>query len=81
MKPMERPEEVRVHDFVDKQLGKAIPYGVYDSTHNQGWVSVGIDHTAQFCHSRHRSVVEENGRPRYRHASELLIMAERRQQW
>ena len=44
------PEEVRVHDFPDKTLGKAIPYGVYDMVNNQGWVSVGIDHdTAQFA--------------------------------
>ena len=44
------PEEVRVHDFLDKTLGKAIPYGVYDMANNQGWVSVGIDHdTAQFA--------------------------------
>jgi Rhodopirellula transposase DDE domain len=41
---------VRVHDFMDKTLGKAIPYGVYDITNNQGWVSVDIDHdTAQFA--------------------------------
>ena len=38
------PEQVRVHDFLIKNLGKAIPYGVYDMLHNQGWVSVGIDH-------------------------------------
>jgi hypothetical protein len=37
------PEEVRVHDFMDKELGKAIPYGVYDVTGNQGCVSVGVD--------------------------------------
>ena len=44
------PEEVRVHDFLDKTLGKAIPYGVYDVAHNEGWVSVGIDHdTARFA--------------------------------
>jgi Rhodopirellula transposase DDE domain len=41
---------VRVHDFMDKQLGKAIPYGVYDVIGNKGWVSVGIDHdTARFA--------------------------------
>lgn len=38
------PEAVRVYDFVDKRLGKAIPYGVYDGTRNRGWVSVGVDH-------------------------------------
>lgn len=44
------PEEVRMHDFPDPKLGKAIPYGVYDMATNQGWVSVGIDHdTAQFA--------------------------------
>ena len=48
--PKGEPEEVLVHDFMDKDLGKAIPYGVYDITENQGWVSVGIDHdTAQFA--------------------------------
>ena len=49
-RPKGRPEEVRVHDFVDKELGKAIPYGVYDFKNNEGWVSVGIDHdTAEFA--------------------------------
>ncbi len=44
------PEPVRVHDFLDKRLGKAIPYGVYDVLRNRGWVSVGIDHdTARFA--------------------------------
>jgi hypothetical protein len=41
---------VRVHDFVDKELGRATPYGVYDLARNQGWVTVGIDHdTAEFA--------------------------------
>ena len=45
-----RALDVLVHDFMDKELGKAIPYGVYDVTENQGWVSVGIDHdTARFA--------------------------------
>ena len=35
---------MKVHDFADKELGKVIPYGVYDQTNNTGWVSVGIDH-------------------------------------
>src|SRR5262245_7337381 len=48
--PAGQPAEVRVHDFQDKELGKAIPYGVYDVTSNEGWVSVGIDHdTARFA--------------------------------
>ena len=49
-RPPGEPEEVRVHDFVDKDLGKAIPYGVYDLSANTGWVSVGCDHdTAEFA--------------------------------
>lgn len=38
------PEEVRAHDFIDPQLGKVAPYGVYEVTANTGWVNVGIDH-------------------------------------
>ena len=50
-RPKGRPEEVRVHDFIDNEFGKAIPYGVYDIFNNQeGWVSIGIDHdTAAFA--------------------------------
>ena len=45
-----RPEETNVHDFPDKQLGKAIPYGLYDLARNEGWVNVGCDHdTAEFA--------------------------------
>jgi hypothetical protein len=45
-----KPLEVLVHDFMDKELGKAIPYGVYDVKGNEGWASVGIDHdTAEFA--------------------------------
>src|SRR5713226_2770411 len=42
--PAGQPEAVRVHDFVDKELGRVSPYGVYDLAHNTGWVNVGIDH-------------------------------------
>ena len=64
--PMSVPEEVRVHDFQDKELGKAIPYGVYDITNNQGWVSVGIDHdTAQFAARSIRRWWEEMGAARF----------------
>lgn len=49
-RPVGQPEPVRVHDFLDPVLGKAIPYGVYDVTRDQGWVSVGTDHdTARFA--------------------------------
>ena len=48
--PKGDPENVRVHDFIDPELGKVAPYGVYDVAANQGWVSVGIDHdTAEFA--------------------------------
>ena len=60
--PEGTPEEVRVHDFLIKNLGKAIPYGVYDMLHNQGWVSVGIDHdTAQICRPQYSELVVRNG--------------------
>jgi hypothetical protein len=75
--PKGEPEEVKVHDFVDQELGKAIPYGVYDVTHNEGWVSVGIDHdTAQFAVQAIKRWWQTMGRPRYPHASELLITAD-----
>src|SRR5207244_456265 len=48
--PKGSPPPVRMHDFPDPRLGVAIPYGVYDLTRNEGWVSVGLDHdTAQFA--------------------------------
>ena len=75
--PQSRPEEVRTHDFQDKGLGKAIPYGVYDITHNQGWVSVGIDHdTARFAAEAIRRWWRKMGCRRYRGAKELLITAD-----
>jgi Rhodopirellula transposase DDE domain len=75
--PKGRPEEVRVHDFVDKELGKAIPYGVYDLKNNEGWVSVGIDHdTAEFAANTILRWWREMGQERFPHASELLIMAD-----
>lgn len=71
------PEEVRVHDFLDKLLGKAIPYGVYDMLHNQGWVSVGIDHdTAQFAANSIRRWWNEMGQDRFPRAKKLLITAD-----
>jgi transposase len=75
--PKGKPEEVRVHDFLDKKLGKAIPYGVYDLAANQGWVSVGIDHdTAQFATAAVGRWWKKMGRQRYPKATELLIMAD-----
>jgi len=75
--PQGEPEEVRVHDFLDKTQGKAIPYGVYDILNNQGWVSVGIDHdTAQFAAHSIRRWWREMGRRRFPRASQLLITAD-----
>jgi hypothetical protein len=71
------PVEVNVYDFVDKELGKAIPYGVYDILRNEGWVSVGIDHdTAQFAVASIRTWWEKMGQSRYPDATELLITAD-----
>jgi hypothetical protein len=71
------PEEVRVHDFPDKELGKAIPYGVYDLAANQGWVSVGVDHdTAAFAVATLRQWWEQMGKGQYPAATELLITAD-----
>jgi hypothetical protein len=76
-RPQGQPEGVRVHDFMDKKLGKAIPYGVYDLTANTGWVSVGIDHdTADFAVETIRRWWRHMGRKRYSKATELLITAD-----
>jgi len=49
-RPQGQPLETNMHDFPDEELGKAIPYGVYDIGRNEGWVNVGINHdTAQFA--------------------------------
>ena len=75
--PEGQPEEVRAKDFPDKRLGKAIPYGVYDLTCNQGWVSVGIDHdTARFAVETIRRWWREMGKPTYSKADRLLITAD-----
>ena len=72
-----QPTRVRVHDFADKTLGKAIPYGIYDLTANVGWVSVGIDHdTGAFAVATIRRWWQNLGQPLYPHARELLITAD-----
>lgn len=72
-----QPEEVRIHDFRDKELGVAIPYGVYDLRQNDGWVSVGIDHdTAEFAVASIRRWWQRMGRRVYPGAKELLITAD-----
>jgi hypothetical protein len=76
-RPQGCPQRVDVHDFPDKELGKAIPYGVYDITDNSGWVSVGITHdTAQFAVNSIRRWLEKMGRQRYPEANRLLITAD-----
>jgi hypothetical protein len=75
--PEGEPEKVRIHDFQDKDLGKAIPYGVYDVTNNQGWVSVGIDHdTAYFATASIRRWCQKMGTQRFPRAAELFITAD-----
>jgi transposase len=71
------PEPVRVHDFIDNQLGKVIPYGVYDTTRNEAWVSVGIDHdTAEFAVATLERWWREMGKKAYPGATELLVTAD-----
>jgi transposase len=71
------PEQVEVHDFPDLDLGKVIPYGVFDMARNEGWVSVGIDHdTAQFAVQAIGRWWHKMGNKRYPHASALLITAD-----
>jgi hypothetical protein len=75
--PQGQPPAVRVHDFQDESLGKAIPYGVYDLLHNQGWVSVGVDHdTAEFAAHSIRRWWDQMGSDRFPKAGELLITAD-----
>ena len=75
--PQGCPEQVRVYDFIDKHLGKAIPYGVYDITQNCGWVSVGVDHdTAEFAVATLQRWWQQLGRGMYPKAQQLLITAD-----
>jgi hypothetical protein len=76
-RPQATPEKTLIHDFPDEELGKAVPYGVYDVGHNQGWVSVGIDHdTAEFATDSILSWWKHMGSKLYPEATELLIMAD-----
>jgi hypothetical protein len=75
--PRGRPEDVRAKDFMDEQLGKAIPEGVYDLSRNEGWVSVGVDHdTAAFAAESIRRWWQEMGSRSYPRARRLLITAD-----
>src|SRR5271166_2175003 len=80
--PQGQPEEVEVYDFAKKDLGKVIPYGVYDQTTNAGWVSVGIDHdTAEFAVETLRRWWRKMGSKVYPRAQRLLITADGWLQW
>jgi hypothetical protein len=75
--PKKKPVEVNTHDFMDKENGKVIPYGVYDITENQGWVTVGIDHdTAQFAVASIRQWWYRMGQSLYLDANKLMITAD-----
>ena len=76
-RPKGQPDRVNVHDFADKELGKAAPYGVYDVTHNEGWFNLGISHdTATFAVESIRRWWNELGRKRFPNAQRLLITAD-----
>ena len=75
--PQGKPEPVRVHDFLIPELGRAVPYGVYDIGENAGWVSLGIDHdTASFAVNAIRRWWQSMGRARYPNATRLTITAD-----
>lgn len=77
LRPQGSPEKVLVHDFVIPELGRAVPYGVYDLGNNTGWVSVGVDHdTASFAVESIRRWWHRMGRPLYKGRRRLLITAD-----
>ncbi|SHH95852.1 ISAzo13 family transposase [Streptomyces sp. 3214.6] len=76
-RPAGDPVQVSTHDFPDKELGKAVPYGIYDLAANTGWVSVGTDHdTAAFAVESIRRWWKGRGQEDYPHAGRLLITAD-----
>jgi transposase len=75
--PRGQPEQVRVHDFIDREKGRVNPYGVYDLKQNEGWVNVGTDHdTGAFAVESIRRWWQKMGARRYPKASRLLITAD-----
>jgi hypothetical protein len=75
--PAGDPRRVNMHDFADKELGKAVPYGVYDLTANTGWVNVGTDaDTGAFAVESIRRWWHTVGKSAYPHARRLLITAD-----
>jgi transposase len=76
-RPQGNPTKVKTHDFPDKKLGKAVPYGVYDIAHNEAGVSVGISHdTAEFAVAAIRRWWAKMGKNRYPSAKRLLVTAD-----
>ena len=76
-RPKSTPDPVNVHDFIDPDLPRAVPYGVYDLADNVGWVSVGTDHdTASFAVNAIRRWWLSMGRGRYAKAKRLMITAD-----
>ena len=77
LRPQGMPEKVKVHDFVVPELGRAIPYGVYDLANNSGWVSVGTDHdTSSFAVETIRRWWQSMGQEAFPKARRLLITAD-----
>ena len=75
--PKGESPQVNVYDFIDKEKGKAAPYGIYDIAQNEGWVSVGISHdTAEFAVSSIRNWWDKMGKANYPQASKLYINAD-----
>ena len=76
-RPRGKPERVNTHDFPGKQLGKAVPHGVYDIGANAGWVAVGSDgDTAAFAVMTIRRWWQSAGKHAYSDARQLLITAD-----
>jgi hypothetical protein len=74
--PEGEPDRTRVHDFIDKELGKAIPYGIHDLANHEGWVSVGdTADTAVFAVESIRPWWHQMGDARFPDATESLITA------
>jgi hypothetical protein len=75
--PAGEPERVSTHDFVDPQLGRAIPYGIYDTVNDENWVSVGdTADTAEFAVESIRLWWRHMGSGRFPDATRLLITAD-----
>jgi len=76
-RPKGQPEKVSTHDFEIEELGKVVPYGVYDIDHNRGWINLGVDSdTAEFAVESIRQWWKNIGKQSYSHAKSLTITAD-----